>query len=290
MEKKARYGTEVFLVLFPAAVGCLLGGLILDSYAGAGKFSAAYLSAALALTLMGVVAPLLSIRKPLRAYRMLAGINRSPLSRQAAFVLFFMVSLVVNWAFALGGVHFLWLAILTVVLGAGAVLMMGITYWLWSQPAWRHWSTVALFFAGLLGLGVSLSMVVSLGWRSGVITEGAATVGRVLVLVGIALLVPAAGRRAAYLDRSGGQTASTRRSAIRQGRGSFIGGVLIPATVAGAAAAASFAVAWLAIVTVLSLGVGLIVACRLFTASATLSSWQSEINWARPRTLAGEEA
>ena len=290
MEKKANWGAQIFLVLFPAAVGCLLGGYLLDVDSGTGDFPVTYPFVALVLAVMGALAPVLGIKKPLRSYRILSGVTRSPLSRQAVLVALFIAMLLVHWVLVLGGGQAFWLEIFTVVVGAAAVLAAGVTYALGSQPAWCHWSTLATLLGSMLALGVSLSMVVALGWRSEGTTEGtAATIDRVLVLVGVVLLGLAAWGWTTNLRKGGVRTADTRELLLAGGRGAFLASVALSVVVAGVTVAASFASAWLLIVTVLSLAAGLILMRRLLFWCAVPLNWKSEVNWSRPRSLARKE-
>jgi DMSO reductase anchor subunit len=290
MERKANLGAQVFLVLLPAAVGCVLGGLVLDAHGGAGNFSVTCLSVALVLAVVGAAAPVLGIKKPLRSYRMLAGVRRSPLSRQAALVALFALLLLVDWAVALGGVHALWLGVLTVVCGAGAVLAIGLSYVLDSQPAWRHWSVPVTFLAGLLSSGVAIALVVALGWRERVLGLAAGEIiALILVLVGACALGLAAWAWAGYVAGAGLRTAEAR--AVLGGRGRWGNrlGLLLAIPVAGIAAIASFALPWVIIVSVVASVAGLFVLRRQFLAAAAPLNWKSEITWSLPPELVGRQ-
>ena len=157
---------------------------------------------ALVFAVVGAAAPVLRIKKPLRSYRMVTRVGRSPLSRQAVLVWLFLLVLVVHWALMLAAIYALWLGILAVVIGTAAVLASGLTYLLGSQPAWPHWSTLLALFAGLLALGVSTSLVIALGWRDVLGSGTAASVApRDLVLVGVAGLGGAAWGWTRYLKK-----------------------------------------------------------------------------------------
>ena len=252
---------QVFLVFFPGAVGCLLAGLILDPRAAAGRFLAAYATVALAMALMAVIAPVAYIKKPLRAYRMLQGVGRSPLSRQAALVVLFLVLTIVVWALALGDVAALWLDILTVVVGFAAVLAAGFTYVLGSQPRWRHWSSVVGFVATVFALGVSLGLVVALGWRDELLGGSDGQIaGVVLALVGMGWLM---------------STVLAWKPRV----------ALLPlVSVALVTAALSLLSPWLAIVAVSALLVALFAWRSAFFGAASVNSWRREVHWFRPQT------
>jgi len=290
MERKANLGAQVFLVLFPAAVGCVLGSLVLDAGSGAGNFSVTCLSVALFLALVAAITPVLGIKKPLRSYRMLAGVRRSSLSRQAALVAIFMLLLLVDWALALGGVHALWLGILTVVCGAGAVLAAGLSYVLDSQPAWRHWSVPVTLFAGLLSLGVSIALMIALGWRESVLGLNAGEITtRILVLVGVCVLGLAAWRWARLVAQAGLRTAEAGAGLSGRSRRGDRLGLFLTVLVAGVAAAVSFASPWVIVVAFIALLVGLFILRRLFFVAAVRMNWKSEIIWSLPPELVGKQ-
>ena len=202
---------------------------MLDRSGGDHPFVVACLTVALVFAGVGAAAPVTAIKKPLRSYRFLAGIGRSPLSRQAALVGLFLVLLLAHWILVLAGVYALWLGIVTVAIGAAAVLAAGMTYLLGAQPPWRRWSTPVALFGGLLGLGVSTSLVIALGWRDVLLagTSGGLA-GRVLVLAGVA---------------GPGQWPCDARALLRVSTELSAGPMPMPGGpgVAGAAAAASFA-------------------------------------------------
>jgi len=290
MERRTNWGAALFLVLFPAAVGCVLGGLVLDPDSAAGRFPVAYLSVALVVALLGAAAPVLRIKKPSRSYRMLAGVGRSPLSRQAALVAVFLVLLLVAWALALAGVHSLALGVVTVVVGAAAVLAAALVYVLGSQPAWRHWSTPASLFGGLLALGLSLSATIALAWSDqGLLDGSAGVVLRVLILVGVVLVGAALWAWRRNVRTGGMRTAGSAPYLKGTGRGLYAA-ALLAVLVVGVAAAVSFASAWLLIVSFACSLIGLLLVRQLFFLAAAPLTWRSEVKWSRPPIAAGKEA
>ncbi len=276
MERNPNWAAQPFLVLLPAAVGCLLGGLVLDRSGGDRPFVIACLTVALVFAGVGAAAPVTAIKKPLRSYRFLAGIGRSPLSRQAALVGLFLVLLLAHWILVLAGVYALWLGIVTVAIGAAAVLAAGLTYLLGAQPAWRRWSTPVALFGGLLGLGVSTSLVIALGWRDVLLagTSGGLA-GRILVLAGVAGLGAVAFDTRALLQ---GEHRAVRHPMP-----------ILAVLVAGAAAAASFASSWVILVAFVALLAALFVQWRLFFLTAAPLSWKAEVEWYVPAPAAGKE-
>jgi DMSO reductase anchor subunit len=282
MHGRPNWAAQIFLVLFPAAVGCRLGGLLLDPGGETGAFVIACTSVALILAVAGAASPVLVIKKRLRSYRMLSGIGHSALSRQALLVGLFVVLLLAEWALALAGVFALWLAVLVVVVGTAAVLVAGLVYMIGSQPAWRHWSVPLVVFAGLPTLGVSLALLIALGWRESLLGLSAGQIaGLVLVLAGALALGVAAWAHARYLSRAGLPTAETR--VLLKGRyrwSSRLGLALV--MLAGIAAAASFASSWMIIVAFPAFLGGLFVMRRLFFVAGVPLSWKNEVHWSLP--------
>jgi DMSO reductase anchor subunit len=289
IERKPNWAAQFFLVLCLAAVGCLLGALILDPSGGTRSFIIACFTVALVFAVAGAAAPVSTIKKPLRSYRFLTGIGRSALSRQAAVVLVFTLLLVIQWILVLAGVYALWLAVVTVVVGAAAVLAAGLTYLLGAQPAWRHGSTPLSLFGGLLALGVSMSLVIALGWRDALLADTSGSLAvRILALVGVAGLAGALGARASYLGNGGLRTQEVWELTQHEYHWThWLGAVLV--VVGGAAVAASFASDWAIIVAFVALLAALFVQWRLFFLTAAPLSWKAEVEWYVPAPAAGKE-
>lgn len=288
MERKPNWAAQTFLILHPAAVGCLLGALILDPGGETRVFVIACVTVALIFAVVGAMVPVLAIKKPLRSYRFLAGVGHSPLSRQAALVGLFTLLLLVYWVLVLAEVSALWLGIVTVAAGAAAVLAAGLVYLLGSQPGWRHWSTPLLLFGDLLALGVSTGLVVALGWRD-VLLAGStgAVAAQILVLVGVVVLETGIWGR---IGRVAGREPRTQDSALAQGgRGWTPLASAVLVAVAGAAVAASFAWEWAIIVCFTCLLAALLVHWRAFFVSAAPHSWRAEVNWYAHTPVAGKE-
>jgi DMSO reductase anchor subunit len=289
MERNPNWAAQVFLVLFPAAVGCCLGALLLDPSGQIEGFVITCMTVALVFAAAGAATPVLAIRKPLRSYRMLSGIGHSPLSRQALLVGLYTLLLTVEWALALAGVFALWLAVLVVVVGAGAVLATGLVYMLGSQPAWRHVSVPVALFADLLILGVSLALVIALGWRGSLLGLSVGEIAAlVLVLVGVCALGVAAWGYALHLSAGGLPTAGTHRLLEGRYRRSYRLGLAL-VMVAGIAAAVSFVSPWAIIAAFLASLGGLFVMRRLFFVTAAPLTWKSEVHWSLPPEVAAGE-
>lgn len=287
MERTPNWAAQFFLVLFPAAVGCLLGALILEPSGGTESFAVASVTVALVFAVGGAGIPVLTIKKPLRAYRFLFGIGRSPLSRQAALVGLTILLLLLHWILVLAGVHALWLGIVTAVIGACAVLAAGLVYMPAAQRGWSHWSTPQALFCGLLTLGVSTSALVALGWRDTLLADtSGALVNRILVLVGVAGLAVAMGGRSAYLGRGGAGMAEARAVAEDESRSFRLGAMLL--TIGGIATAVSFASDWTLVVAFVALLAALFVHWRLFFLTAAPLSWKSEVRWLESSIVTGK--
>jgi DMSO reductase anchor subunit len=288
MQRKPNWAAQFFLVLCPAAVGCLLGSLILDADGGIRSFVVICITVALIFAVLGAASPVLAIKKPSRSYRFLAGVGRSPLSRQAALVGLFVLLLLVHWILVLAGVYALGLGIASVVVGAAAVLAAGLVYLLGAQPVWRHWSTPLALFGGLLALGVSTSLVIALGWRDALLDDtSGALAARILALVGVVALAVAMGGRSAYLDRGGIHTEEARTIAQEKFRWLRSGAAL--AIIGGVAIAASFASDWAVILAFVALLAALFVHWRLFFLTAAPLTWKAEVSWSAPAPAAGKE-
>ena len=184
MDRQANRPAQWFLVLCPAAVGCVLGGLVLDGSGSIPAFWINVTTVALFIAIVAAVLPIASLKKPFRAYRLLQGVTRSPLSRQALLFAAFFVLLVVDWALTLAEMPQLWLGIVTVIVGVSTALAVATTYMLQSHLSWWHWSTPVALTAGVLNLGLTTALVISLHLTR-LLIDGAsgAFVARVLVLV-----------------------------------------------------------------------------------------------------------
>ena len=289
MERKPNWAAQIFLVLHPASVGCLLGALLLDPGGETRAFVIACVTVALVFAVAGAGAPVSAIKKPFRSYRFLAGVGHSPLSRQAVLVGLFTLLLLVHWILLLADMYVQALAIVTVLVGAAALLVAALVYLLGSQPYWRHWSTLLALIGGLLALGITTSLVVALGWGDALLSDAAGAIAaRTLVLVGVVLLLAAAWGRATRAAASVAWTGQERPSARGGGmRGGLASAMLV--IVAGAAAAVSFAWDWAIIICFVCLLVGLFAHWRLFFVAGAPLDWRAEVNWYVPAPAGGRE-
>lgn len=288
-DRPANPPAQVFLVLFPGAVGCLLGSLVADPGFKAGFFAFCGLTVAVVLAVAGIAASLLSLKKPLRSYRFIRGVGRSPLSRQAFVVGLFTAILVVHWALALAGRGVLGLGIVAVVVGAGAVLATGVTYRLDSQPGWRHWSTLAFLFGGLLAVGGALALAVALAWPDS-LRAGSAGIQAVrgLVIAGGGVLLVATTGRSSYLSRGGRRTADNWTLLRKCHRLAHLSGAVL-VVVDTAAAVVALTWAWAVIVALATATAAQWVHWRLFFVTGIPLNWRSEVRWSRaPLPIAKE--
>jgi DMSO reductase anchor subunit len=279
---------QVFLVLFPAAVGCLLGSLVIDSTFATGAFSIAALTAAVVFAVAGAVAPLLGIKKPPRSYRFLSGLNRSPLSRQALLVGLFTVLLVIHWALVLAANGVFALGVVAAAVGGGAVFTIGLTYHLKSQPSWLHWSTLVSLVGGTLAVGVAAALIVASPWRDSFGESAGVISARVLVLVGLGGLALATVGRSLYLSRGGSRTQEIWTLTWEGHRGQHLSGAIL-VVVAAAAAAVAFAWPWAIIIAFISAGGAQALQWRLFFVTGIPLSWKSDVRWSVPLEVVGKE-
>jgi DMSO reductase anchor subunit len=289
MDRAPNVPAQVFLVLFAAAVGCLLGSLVIDPGFAAGAFVTAALTVAAVFTLAGAFAPVLGIKKPPRSYRFLRGLGRSPLSRQALLVGLFTLLLVIHWALVLAGSGVFALGVVAVAVGGAAMLAIGLTYWLRSQPGWRHWSTLTSIFGGSLAVGVAAALVIALAWPDS-LAAGSAGIraARALVIVGAAALALATIGRSVYLSRGGARTGEIWALLQNKHRGAHLGAAAL-IIVAAAAAAIAFAWPWAIIAAFLAALIAQALHWRLFFVTGIPLSWKSEVNWSLPPLLVGKE-
>lgn len=289
MDRPANVRAQVFLVLFPAAVGCLLGSLVIDAALAVTGFGVAALTVALVASLVAALSPVSGIRKPLRSYRFLNGASRSPLSRQGLMIGLFTILLVIHWALVLAGSGSFGLGIATAVVGGGAILAVGLTYRLKSQPGWRHWSTLASLFGGAPAVGVAAALVIATAWPDSLPAGSSGMqAAQALVVAGAAVLALGIVGRSVYLIRGGAQTREVWT--LTQGTHSgeyFAVPVLVIVTLV--AAAVSFAWPWAIIIGFLAALAAQFLQWRLFFVTGVPLSWRSEVAWSLPPHTVGKE-
>ena len=289
MEKAPNWAAQVFLVLLPAAVGCLLGSLILDPSGGIRGFVIACATIGLLFALGGACAPVLGIKKPLRSYRLLAGVGRSPLSRQAALVGSFALLVLIHWILVLAGIYATWFGIVTVAVGAAATLAAGLVYLLGAQPAWRHWSTPVSLFGGALAVGVALALVVALGWQSSWESDSAGLfAARLLALIGCVAIALSILGRSLHLRRGGALTQETWALTQHRHRSEQLGGAVL-AVIAAAAAAVSLVWPWAIILAFAAAAAAQFLWWRLFFVTGIQLNWKNEVRWSLAPGLTRKE-
>jgi DMSO reductase anchor subunit len=278
MESRPNRAAQALLLLLPAAVGCLLGSLILDGGYTVRPYYFSAVTTALVLALAGALAPIFRMRKPFRAYRFLHGAAHSPLSRQAWSMGVFLVLLVIDWALALAALPVVWLGIVTVVVGFLTVALVAQTYMLVARPGWRHWSTPASLVGTVLSLGLATSFLIALGWSGELLGDRPATLTtRVLILVGIALLALASGSRLGRLRRTAAGARESGSNLRRSHYSTLLLSLSLEVAVAGIAVAVSFAFASAMAIAWAALLIGLLLEKELFLAGDAPRSFRDEV-------------
>lgn len=289
MDRAPNVRAQVFLVLFPAAAGCLLGTLVIDPGFAQRTFAIAALTVALLFAVAGTVVPVLGIRRPPRAYRLLRRVGDSALSRQALLVGLFTMLLVIHWALVLAGRGTFALGVVAAVAGCGAVGASGLTYRLSSQPSWRHWSTLVSLFGGLLFAGGGAALAVALAWPD---TLGADTTGiqavRALAIVGGGALMLALVGRASSLSRGCRRTEEIWALTRERHRWEYFGAAVL-VVVATAATIVAFAWTWAIILAFVTVMAAELIQWRLFFVTGIPLNWRGEVNWSIPSSVAEVE-
>jgi formate dehydrogenase iron-sulfur subunit len=150
-----------FTALSPLAVGGLAGLLAVRGTPANDADGGAI--AVLAIALLALLASSAHLGRPLRAYRSIARLSTSWLSREVALFGAFVLLLaayalpvpVSGWDERRGMV-----GILALLVGALSLLATGEVYRLPSRPAWNHWRTIASLLLGALGAGLLLGVFV----------------------------------------------------------------------------------------------------------------------------------
>jgi anaerobic dimethyl sulfoxide reductase subunit C (anchor subunit) len=144
-----------FTALSPLAIGGLAGLLLVRGRPGIGVDPGAV--AVLAIALLALIASALHLGRPLRAYRSIARLTTSWLSRE---VVLFGIFVLLMAAYALPLRPSGWgerqgvLGILAIAAGALSLFATGEVYCLPSRPTWNTWRTVASLVLGALGAGL----------------------------------------------------------------------------------------------------------------------------------------
>lgn len=289
MDRAPNIRALVFLTLLPAAVGCLLGSLVMDPGFRTGAFAIAALTVAVVFTLIGAMAPILGIKKPLRSYRFLSGWGRSALSRQSLLVGSFAVLLVIYWVLVLAGDGVFALGIVAAAVGGAAIPTIGLTYWLPSQPGWRHWSTLVSPFSGALAVGVTAALVVALAWPDSLPSASPGIrAARALAIAGAAALGLAISGRSVYLSRRGTRTEDVWSSTRQRHFSEHVGSAVL-VIVAAVAPIIAFFWAWAIILAFVAALAAQALQWRLFFVTGIPLSWKGEVRWSLPPRLVGRE-
>lgn len=158
-----------FTILAQLAVGAFLAqGLLLSGPAASTAASNSLLLANGPFLLLALLASLFHLGSPAVAYRAIANLGSSWLSREILFALLFTglgggYAALARWGSLPGGTQ-TGLRALVAVCGLGLILCMAKLYMLRTVPAWNHWLTPASFLAtslllGSLSAGVAVAAV-----------------------------------------------------------------------------------------------------------------------------------
>ncbi|HSB77730.1 MAG TPA: DmsC/YnfH family molybdoenzyme membrane anchor subunit [Candidatus Methylomirabilis sp.] len=161
MNREASWPLAGFTALSPLTIGGLAGLLMVRGTPGDGVDGAAI--ALLGIALLALLASALHLGRPLRAYRSIARLSTSWLSREVILFGIFVLLLVVyalpvlpgGWGEGRGV-----LGILATAAGGMSLFATGEVYRLPSRPSWNSWRTVALLALGALGAGLPLGAFV----------------------------------------------------------------------------------------------------------------------------------
>ncbi len=157
MNREANWPLVGFTTLSPLAIGGLAGLLAVRGTPGMGIDGGAIVL--LGIALLALLASTLHLGRPLRAYRSIARLSTSWLSREVILFGLFVFLLAAyalpvrpsGWGEVRGA-----LGILALVAGALSLLATGEVYRLPARPAWNTWRTVASLALGALGAGLPL--------------------------------------------------------------------------------------------------------------------------------------
>lgn len=161
MNREENWPLVGFTALSPLAVGGLAGLLAVRGTPRIGVDGGAI--ALLAIALLALLASSLHLGRPLRAYRSIARLSTSWLSRE---VVLFGIFVLLLAAYALPVHASGWnesqdaLGILATVVGALSLFATGEVYRLPSRPSWNSWRTIASLVLGALGAGLLLGACV----------------------------------------------------------------------------------------------------------------------------------
>jgi DMSO reductase anchor subunit len=179
-----------FTALSPIAIGGLAGLLAVRGSPRIGVDWSAI--ALLVIALLALIASSLHLGRPLGAYRAMARLSTSWLSRE---VVLFAVFVLLLAAYALPVHTSRWdesrglLGVVASMVGGLSLWATGEVYRLPSRPAWNHWRTIASPVLGALGAGLLLGLFVG---RFGVSGGGGDGLAAVTTVSAVALLLGAA--------------------------------------------------------------------------------------------------
>ncbi|SHN75825.1 dimethyl sulfoxide reductase anchor subunit family protein [Desulfitobacterium chlororespirans] len=181
----------LFSICIQAAIGTMSFVALGKSFSKEGQFKSAVLTAA-ALAVIGLLASLMHLGKPLSALNSLAQFSTSWLSREIWFtgvftgltILTAIVTVVKPGA--KGAVKAL--ALLAAVVGLADVYMMVSIYNFTSVPAWQHGSIYVEFYAAAISMGAVIFLALS-GQEAAKVKKTASLAVGAAVIVQVAAMV-----------------------------------------------------------------------------------------------------
>jgi DMSO reductase anchor subunit len=176
-----------FTTLAPLSVGGLVGLLMVKGQQSGADLDQAG-AALLVVGVLALAASFLHLGHPFRAYRAIAKITTSWLSREVALFGLFIVGLAAYSVWGALGFSVQSRAPLgwaTAIVGLIALFSTGEVYRLQSRPAWNHWATTLSFAAGAVSAGVVLGIFVA-GLNGPGATPDAAATAVALVCLALA--------------------------------------------------------------------------------------------------------
>ena len=168
MKAEANWPLVGFTALSPIAIGGLAGLLAVRGTPGIGIDWSAV--AFLVVALVALAASSFHLGRPFHAYRAMARLSTSWLSREVVLFGLFVLLLAAyalplhpgGWDMSRG----FW-GVLAIMMGYLSLWATGEVYRLPSRPAWDHWRTMASLISGSLGAGLLLGEFVARVGRAG---------------------------------------------------------------------------------------------------------------------------
>jgi DMSO reductase anchor subunit len=213
LDREQNWPLVFFTVLGPASVGCLLGTLLLNVVMSPPLLTLTLLTVALVLAGLAFVASLAHLNKPARAYRAMKGFPHSNLSREVVSFTLYGLLLGLFWLVTLLDLAGLpripgfWIGVIAFLMGLVTIYATSNVYRIPARPSWQHWSTTLTYGCCALTLGVTTSIVLSLG-EAGLasVDSTGLRLATLVVLIGIVGSSIAIWQRSEYLTTTSTDT------------------------------------------------------------------------------------